>query len=246
MVWDGGLIPYGGTFLIFSDYMRPPIRLAAMMGLKVIYVFTHDSIGLGEDGPTHQPIEQLAALRAIPNMMVIRPGDANETAEAWRFAIKHKKGPVALALSRQGVPTIDRNTYSSAEGLHRGAYILKDEGTGKPDVILISSGSEIALAMEAADALEDRNLSVRVVSMPSWRLFDMQSEAYRHQVLPPDIWARVAIEAGATLGWHRYVGERGEIIGMHRFGASAPSKILFEKFGFSVEKVVEKTLALLG
>ncbi len=245
MALHGGLIPYGGTFLIFSDYMRPPIRLAAMMGLKVIYVFTHDSIGLGEDGPTHQPIEQLAALRAIPNMTVIRPGDANETAEAWRFTIKYKEGPVALALSRQGVPTLDRDTYSSAEGLHRGAYVLKDEGKGKPDIILLASGTEVALAVEAAEALQERNLSVRVVSMPSWRLFDIQAEAYRHQVLPPDVWARVAIEAGVPQGWHRYVGDRGEIIGMTRFGASAPAKVLYEKFGFTVEKVVERALGLL-
>jgi transketolase len=245
MALHGGLIPYGGTFLIFSDYMRPPIRLAAMMGLKVIYVFTHDSIGLGEDGPTHQPIEQLAALRAIPNMTVLRPGDANETAEAWRFSIKHKEGPVALALSRQGIPTLDRSRYASAEGLHRGAYVLRDEGTEKPDIILISSGTEIALAVEAAEELQGQNLSVRVVSIPSWRLFDMQPESYRHQVLPPDVWARVAIEAGAPQGWHRYVGERGEIIGMNRFGASAPSKVLYEKFGFTVEKVVERALGLL-
>ena len=245
MALHGGLIPYGGTFLIFSDYMRPPIRLAAMMGLKVIYVFTHDSIGLGEDGPTHQPIEQLAALRAIPNMTVIRPGDANETAEAWRFTINYKEGPVALALSRQGVPTLDRDTYSPADGLHRGAYVLKEEGNGKPDIILISSGTEVALAVEAAKELQGRNLSVRVVSMPSWRLFDMQPEAYRHQVLPPEIWARLAIEAGVAQGWHRYVGDRGDIIGMTRFGASAPSKVLYEKFGFTVEKVVERALDLL-
>jgi transketolase len=246
MALHGGLIPYGGTFLIFSDYMRPPIRLAAMMGLKVIYVFTHDSIGLGEDGPTHQPIEQLAALRAIPNFTLIRPGDANETAEAWRFAIKHNEGPVALALSRQGVPTLDRNTFASAEGLHRGAYVIKDGEKASPDIILIASGSEVALALEAADELESRNLSVRVVSMPSWRLYDMQPESYRHEVLLPDVWARVAIEAGGTQGWHRYVGERGEIIGMSRFGASAPSKVLYEKFGFTVDKVVEKALGLLG
>ncbi len=245
MALHGGLIPYGGTFLIFSDYMRPPIRLAAMMGLKVIYVFTHDSIGLGEDGPTHQPIEQLAALRAIPNMTVIRPGDANETAEAWRFTINYKEGPVALALSRQGVPTLDRDTYSPADGLHRGAYVLREEGNGKPDIILISSGTEVALAVEAAEELQGRNLSVRVVSMPSWRLFDMQPEAYRHQVLPPEIWARLAIEAGVAQGWHRYVGDRGDIIGMTRFGASAPSKVLYEKFGFTVEKVVERALGLL-
>jgi transketolase len=178
-------------------------------------------------------------------MTVLRPGDANETAEAWRFSIKHKEGPVALALSRQGIPTLDRSRYASAEGLHRGAYVLRDEGTEKPDIILISSGTEIALAVEAAEELQGQNLSVRVVSIPSWRLFDMQPESYRHQVLPPDVWARVAIEAGAPQGWHRYVGERGEIIGMNRFGASAPSKVLYEKFGFTVEKVVERALGLL-
>lgn len=246
MALHGGLIPYGGTFLIFSDYMRPPLRLAAMMGLKVIYVFTHDSIGLGEDGPTHQPIEQLAALRAIPNFTLIRPGDANETAEAWRFAIKQNDGPVALALSRQGVPTLDRKTFASAEGLHKGAYVIKDGEKGTPDIILIASGTEVILAVEAAEELERRDLSVRVVSMPSWRLFDIQPEAYRHQVLPPEVWARVAIEAGGIQGWHRYVGDRGEIIGMTRFGASAPAKVLYEKFGFTVDKVVEKALGLLG
>jgi transketolase len=246
MALHGGLIPYGGTFLIFSDYMRPAIRLAAMMGLKVIYVFTHDSIGLGEDGPTHQPIEQLASLRAIPNMTLIRPCDANETAEAWRFAVKHKEGPVALALSRQGVPTLDRNTLSPAEGLQRGAYVLKDAGNDKPDIILMASGTEVILAVEAAEALEKRDIPVRVVSMPSWQLFDMQPESYRHQVLPPDVRARLAVEAGVLQGWHRYVGEQGDIIGMTRFGASAPSKVLYEKFGFTADKVVEKALQLLG
>jgi transketolase len=246
MALHGGLIPYGGTFLIFSDYMRPAIRLAAMMGLKVIYVFTHDSIGLGEDGPTHQPIEHLASLRSIPNMILIRPCDANETAEAWRFAVGHKKGPVALALSRQGVPTLDRKSLFSAEGLQRGAYVLKDVGKDKPDIILMATGTEVILAVEAADTLQKRDISARVVSMPSWELFDMQPASYRYQVLPPEVRVRLAVEAGALQGWHRYVGEQGDIIGMTRFGASAPSKVLYEKFGFTADKVVERALQLLG
>jgi transketolase len=246
MALHGGLIPYGGTFLIFSDYMRPAIRLAALMELKVIYVFTHDSIGLGEDGPTHQPIEQLAALRAIPNMTVIRPCDANETAEAWRFAVGHREGPVALALSRQGVPTFDRETFGSAEGLRQGGYILKDAENGNPDVIVMSSGTEVPIAVEAAQKLQEKGITARVVSMPSWRLFEEQPEAYRRQVLPPDIKTRVAIEAGVTQGWHRYVGNRGEVIGLDHFGASAPYKILYEKFGITADKVVEKAMDLLG
>ena len=246
MALHGGLIPYGGTFLIFSDYMRPAIRLAAMMELKLVYVFTHDSIGLGEDGPTHQPIEQLASLRAIPNMTLIRPCDANEAAEAWRFAVKHKEGPVALALSRQGVPTLDRKVFSPAEGLQRGAYVLKDGEKEKPDIILMSSGTEVILAVEAAEALKKKDVSARVVSMPSWQLFDKQPASYRHQVLPPDVRARLAVEAGVLQGWHRYVGEQGDIIGMTRFGASAPYKVLYEKFGFTADKVVERALQLLG
>jgi transketolase len=226
--------------------MRPAIRLAAMMGLKVIYVFTHDSIGLGEDGPTHQPIEHLASLRSIPNMILIRPCDANETAEAWRFAVGHKKGPVALALSRQGVPTLDRKSLFSAEGLQRGAYVLKDVGKDKPDIILMATGTEVILAVEAADTLQKRDISARVVSMPSWELFDMQPASYRYQVLPPEVRVRLAVEAGALQGWHRYVGEQGDIIGMTRFGASAPSKVLYEKFGFTADKVVERALQLLG
>jgi transketolase len=234
MALHGGLIPYGGTFLIFSDYMRPPIRLASMMGLKVIYVFTHDSIGLGEDGPTHQPVEQLAALRAIPNLTVLRPCDGNETAEAWRFAIQHKEGPVAFALTRQGLPTLDRQKFASAEGLHRGGYVLKDAEGGKhADVILIASGSEVNIAMEAAEKLEEKGVGVRVVSMPSWELFDKQPEEYRNQVLNSEIKARVAIEAGATQGWHRYLGNRAEVVGIDHFGASAPYKILYEKFGIT-------------
>jgi len=242
----GGLIPYGGTFLIFSDYMRPAIRLAAMMGLKVIYVFTHDSIGLGEDGPTHQPIEQLAALRAIPNLTVIRPCDASETAEAWRFALGNKNGPVALALTRQGVPTLDREKFASADGLHRGAYVLSAARDENPDVILLASGSEVEIALQASHRLEEKNIAVQVVSMPSWQLFDRQPEQYRNQVLPPEIKARVAIEAGVTQGWHRYVGREGDVVGLDHFGASAPYKILYEKFGLTADRVAEKALRLLG
>ena len=241
----GGLIPYGGTFLIFSDYMRPSIRLAAMMGLKVIYVFTHDSIGLGEDGPTHQPVEQLAALRAIPSLTVIRPCDANETAEAWRVALNSKQGPVALALTRQNLPTLDRNKLAPADGLDRGAYILKDAPNGKPDLILLASGSEVPIAIEAAEKLEKKDLTVRVVSMPSWELFERQSQKYRHEVLPSDIKARVSIEAGSTQGWHRYVGANGRAIGIDHFGASAPYQILYAKFELTSEKVVETALACL-
>ncbi len=246
MALHGGLIPYGGTFLIFSDYMRPAIRLAALMHLKVIYVFTHDSIGLGEDGPTHQPVEQLAALRAIPNLMVIRPCDASETAEAWRFALSHRGGPVALVLTRQGVPTLDRSFFAPAAGLHRGAYVLAGSPKGKPDLLLIASGSEVYLAIEAAAKLEQKGISSRLVSMPSWELFDKQPDSYRRDVLSPEIKARIAVEAGRTQGWWRYVGEKGEVVGLDHFGASAPYKVLYEKFGITAERVVEKALKLLG
>jgi transketolase len=246
MALHGGVMPYGGTFLIFSDYMRPPIRLAAMMELKVIYIFTHDSIGLGEDGPTHQPIEQLAALRAIPNLIVLRPCDANETAEAWRFALQHKEGPVALALTRQGLPVLDRTEFASAGDLHRGGYVLSDNGDKKLDIILMGSGSEVHIALEAAEKLRAKGVAVRVVSMPSWELFDKQPEAYRDQVLPPEINARIAVEAGATQGWHRYLGNKAEVVGIDHFGASAPYKILYEKFGITADRVVEKALSLLN
>ena len=246
MALHGGVIPYGGTFLIFSDYMRPPIRLASMMGLKVIYIFTHDSIGLGEDGPTHQPIEQLAALRAIPNLIVLRPCDANETAEAWRFALKHKEGPVALALTRQGLPILDRKAFAGADGLVRGGYVLGDIGGNQPRIILMASGSEVHIALEAANRLQEKDVAVRVVSMPCWKLFDRQSAEYRDQVLPPEINARIAIEAGATQGWHRYLGNRAEVVGIDHFGASAPYKILYEEFGITVERVFEKALELLN
>ena len=242
----GGLIPYGGTFLVFADYMRPPIRLAAMMGLKVIYVFTHDSIGLGEDGPTHQPVEHLAALRAIPNLTVLRPCDANETVEAWRFALEQKDGPIVLALTRQSVPVLDREAFASADGLHRGAYVLSPADEDEdPDVILMGTGSEVHLAIEAARTLEEKGVSARVVSMPSWELFDKESEAYQSRVLPAAVKARVAVEAGITQGWHRYLGEKGEFVGIDRFGASAPYKTLYEKFGITADRVVEKALELL-
>jgi transketolase len=246
MALHGGLIPYGATFLVFSDYMRPAIRLAALTELKVIYVFTHDSIGLGEDGPTHQPIEQIASLRAMPNLTVIRPCDANETAEAWRVAIIHRKGPVALALSRQNVPTLDRKSkYAPAEGLQRGAYILSEATANKPDLILIASGSEVHIALEAAEMIRAKGPAVRVVSMPSWELFEAQPAEYRQQVLPPEIKARIAIEAGSCQGWHRYVGDFGHIIALDHFGASAPFKILYEKFGLTADRVVEKALEIV-
>ncbi len=244
MALHGGLIPYGATFLIFSDYMRPPIRLAALMELKVIYFFTHDSIGLGEDGPTHQPIEQLAALRAIPGLTVIRPCDANETAEALRFAIQQDKGPVALCLSRQAVPTIDRQTFPSADGLRRGAYVLADPDSGaKPDVIIMASGTEVHIALEAAQKTEAQNIAVRVVSMPAPDVFARQEKQYQDQVLPPSVTARVAVEAGISQGWGRYTGQAGTMIGIEHFGASAPAPVLYEKFGITAEKVAQQAIA---
>ncbi|MBO0782575.1 MAG: transketolase, partial [Ktedonobacteraceae bacterium] len=239
----GGLIPFGATFLIFSDYMRPPIRLAALMGLKTIYVYTHDSIGVGEDGPTHQPVEQLAALRAIPGLTVIRPGDANETAAAWHTAITHK-GPVALALTRQALPTLDRAQVASASNLARGAYVLTDS-EGEPELILIATGSELSLAVEAANQLRQNGKAVRVVSMPSWELFEEQNAEYKESVLPRNVKARLAIEAASPMGWERYVGLEGTIIGLDHFGASAPGKIVFQQFGFTVNNIVEHANTLL-
>jgi transketolase len=246
MALHGGLIPYGATFLVFSDYMRPAIRLAALTELKVIYVFTHDSIGLGEDGPTHQPIEHLASLRAIPNLTVIRPCDANETAEAWLAAIRHRSGPVALALSRQNLPTLDRKSkYAPAKGLHQGAYILSEAAGNKPDLVLIASGSEVQIALEAAAKIQARGPAVRVVSMPSWELFEAQPAEYHHRILPPQIKAKIAIEAGSPQGWHRYVGEFGHIIALDHFGASAPADVLYEKFGLTADRIVEKALEIV-
>jgi transketolase len=241
----GGLIPFGATFLIFSDYMRPPIRLAALMGVHVIYVFTHDSIGLGEDGPTHQPVGQLAALRAIPNLVVIRPCDANEAAAAWKAAIGMRNRPVALILTRQGVPTLARTQSPLADGLGRGAYILAEASGTKPDVILIASGSEVQLILGARQKLEEQGVDARAVSMPSWELFDAQPKVYRDSILPPSVRARLAVEAGVAQGWHRYVGDLGDVIGIDRFGASAPGEVVMREYGFTVENVCNRALALL-
>ncbi|MDR3565677.1 MAG: transketolase [Negativicutes bacterium] len=239
----GGLIPFGATFLIFSDYMRPAIRLAALMKLKVIYVFTHDSIGLGEDGPTHQPIEQLAALRAIPGLTVIRPADANETAEAWRCAIE-TPGPVALILSRQNVPTLDRTVYAPAEGLGRGAYILQPAPGNRPELVLIASGSEVHTCLAAAARLAETNIAVQVVSMPSWQLFEEQTDQYRQSVLPAGV-PRLVVEAGSSQGWHKYSGDAGRIVTIDRFGASAPYADLVREFGLTAGAVVQQALSLL-
>ncbi len=240
------LIPYGGTFMVFYDYMRSAVRMAAIMGLRTIYVYTHDSIGLGEDGPTHQPIEQLMGMRTVPNLTTIRPADANETAVAWRIAIENEHGPTALALTRQKLPVFDRTKFGSAEGVARGAYVLSPSPTGKLDGILIASGSEVSLAVEAQEMLAAEGISVSVVSMPSWELFEKQSREYRDEVLPPAVTARLAIEAGVTLGWSKYVGAKGEVIGLDRFGASAPYQILMEKFGFTAANAVAKLKGLVG
>ena len=245
MAAHSGIIPFGSTFLMFSDYMRPAIRLAALMELGVIYVFTHDSIGVGEDGPTHQPIEQLAALRAIPQLVVIRPGDANETAVAWRIAIESRHRPVALALTRQNVPTLDRSQFAAAEGLRRGAYVLADAPNGKPDVVLIGTGSEVGLIVAARPKLAEQKIQARIVSMPSWELYDQQPREYRESVLPSSIRPRLAVEAALPQGWHRYVGDRGDVIGIERFGASAPGNVVMEKLGFTVDHVVERAVGLL-
>jgi transketolase len=239
MALHGAIIPYTATFLTFSDYMRPPIRLAALMGIRVIYVFTHDSIALGEDGPTHQPIEQLMNLRSVPNLTVIRPADACETVEAWRAAVLNKKGPTALIFTRQNVPVLDRKEVSSAVGLQRGGYILWQSSPEKPEIILIGTGSEVIMALEAAKMLASEGIRVRVVSLPSWELFDRQRAEYRETVLPSNVKNRIAIEAGIKLGWEHYVGLDGVVVGMEGFGASAPSRILYEKFGITKERAVQ-------
>ncbi len=230
--------PFGSGFLIFSDYARPAIRLSALMEIPTIHIFTHDSIGVGEDGPTHQPVEQLASLRAIPGLIVLRPGDANEVVEAWRVIMQLRHEPVALILSRQALPTLDRTKYASAAGLAQGAYILADARNGKPDVILIATGSEVALCVQAYEQLTAQGIGARVVSMPSWELFEQQSQRYQEEVLPPAVTARVAVEQASTLGWARYVGSQGVAIGMETFGASAPLKALQQKFGFVPERIV--------
>lgn len=244
MALYGGVIPYGATFMVFSDYLRPAIRLAALSKIKPIYVFTHDSIGLGEDGPTHQPIEHLAALRAIPGLVVIRPADANETTFAWKAALEHKGSPVAIVLTRQGLNIIDRNKYASAEGLEKGAYIIKDS-EGKPDVILIATGSEVSMTLEASEQLESDGIKARVVSMPSWELFEAQDHNYKEKVLPKNVKARLSVEAGIKQGWEKYVGDAGDSLSIEKYGASAPLKVIFEKYGFSVENIVVKAKELI-
>jgi len=259
MALNGGLIPYGGTFMTFSDYMRPSIRLACLSEVQVIYVFTHDSIGLGEDGPTHQPIEHLAALRAIPHLFVIRPADVHEVREAWRLAILRRHAPTALALTRQKVPLIDRKTFAPADGLRRGGYVLAEAASTSsdevstasgsdrvdPSLILIATGSEVSLALESREKLQADGVPTRVVSMPCLELFAEQAEDYRDEVLPPSITARLAIEAGVRQGWDRYVGPQGDVICLDRFGASAPGDVALKNLGFNVENVIKHARALL-
>lgn len=241
-----GLRAFGATFFNFSDYMRASIRLAALMQLPSIFIFTHDSIGLGEDGPTHQPIEQLASLRAMPNLIVLRPGDANEVTEAWKIIAKQQHSPVALVLTRQNLPTLDRSKYAPASGVAKGGYVLADADGGKPQVILLGTGSELSLCVDAYEKLKGEGIKARVVSMPSWEVFDQQDAAYKESVLPSGVTARVSVEMAATFGWARYTGSKGRNIGMHRFGASAPLKDLLKYFGFTVEKVVEEARAAMA
>ncbi|MBD3184034.1 transketolase [Candidatus Poribacteria bacterium] len=245
MTLHGGLIPYGATFLVFSDYMRPTLRLAAIMEIPSIFVFTHDSIGVGEDGPTHQPVEHFAALRAIPNLLFIRPADGNETAMAWKVALESKDRPVTFAFTRQKLPTIDQEEYGSAEGLTKGAYILSDCEDGKPDIIIMATGSEVTLVLDAAKELEEKDIKVRVVSMPCWNLFEEQDEEYKNHVLPPSITARLAVEAGISMGWYKYIGESGDALTQEQFGASAPGDKVYEESGFTVENIVNRAMKLL-
>jgi transketolase len=233
-----GLRAYGATFFVFTDYMRPAMRLAALMRLPVFYILTHDSIGVGEDGPTHQPVEHLAALRCIPGMVTLRPADANEVCEAYRAILQLKDRPAALVLTRQNLPTLDRTKFAPASGLHKGGYVLADAADGKPDVILIATGSEVSLCVQAYEQLTAEGTKARVVSLPSWELFDAQPADYRDSVLPPDVTRRVAVEMGVEQGWRKYIGDSGRFIGMSSFGASAPAGVLLKHFGFTVENVV--------
>ncbi|KAA3665151.1 MAG: transketolase [Chloroflexi bacterium] len=245
MAIHGGVIPFGATFLVFSDYMRGAIRVAAVSHMPSIWVFTHDSIGVGEDGPTHQPVEHVAALRAIPNLVTLRPGDANETAVSWKIAVARRNGPTALALTRQGMPTLDREVYASADGVEKGAYVLADLGEGEPEMILMASGSELNLIVEAGQQLAAAGTSVRVVSFPSWELFEAQDATYKASVLPANVLKRVAVEAGVSQGWHRYVGLNGVVIGVDKFGVSAPFKKIYEEYGLTVENVVAQAKQLV-
>jgi transketolase len=242
----GGIVkPYASTFLTFSDYMRPAVRLSALMGTEVVWVYTHDSVGLGEDGPTHQPIEHYAALRAIPNLWFVRPADANETAYAWKVALEREGGPVALSFSRQKVPTLDRSDLAPASGVERGAYALWDSGDGEPDLILIATGAEVGVTLEAGRKLAGGGSAVRVVSMPCWELFELQPAEYRDEVLPPHVGARLAVEPGVSLGWHRWVGDRGGVVALDRFGASAPGTEVLERLGYTVDNIAARAAALL-
>lgn len=246
MARHGGVIPYGATFFIFSDYMRPSIRLAALMGCRVVYVFTHDSIGVGEDGPTHEPVEHLASLRAMPNLNVVRPADANETAAAWRMALERTTGPTALVLSRQKLPILPPSSVFRDDGVYRGAYVLEDAGDGRPDVLLIASGSEVSVALAARKLLAEEGVPARVVSMPCWERFEEQEAGYREAVLPPSVPARVSVEAGSTFGWRRYVGDRGASVGIDRFGASAPAERIFRELGITPEAVRDRAKSVLA
>jgi transketolase len=240
-----GFMPYGATFLIFSDYMRPPIRLAAIMKIKPIFIYTHDSIGLGEDGTTHQPVEQLACLRSIPNVTVIRPGDANETMLAWKIAVEHRGGPVVLVLTRQNIAIFEPGAYKSSGDLTKGAYILSEPDRA-PELILIATGSEVELVLQAQQKLKENGIAARVVSMPSWELFEKQDDNYKQRVFPKGLKKRLAVEAASPMGWHKYTTDEGDVLGMVRFGESAPAADLFKEFGFTVSNVVSKAKALLG
>ena len=246
MALHGGVLPFGSTFLIFSDYMRPAIRLAALMKLPLIFVFTHDSIALGEDGPTHQPVEQISGLRAVPNLTVIRPADANEVAEAWKMALQHRQGPVALLLTRQALPVLDRVRFAKAEGLRRGGYVLADSPGGPSELILIATGSEIHPALEAFEKIRGEGRRVRLVNLASWEIFEGQAQEYRDEVLPPGVSLRISVEAAAPNGWHKYVGREGKVLGIDHFGASAPGKVVLEKFGFTAENIYREAIALLS
>jgi transketolase len=246
LTYHGGLLVFCGTFFVFSDYMRPAVRLAALSELPVVYVWTHDSIGVGEDGPTHEPVEHLASLRAMPNLVVVRPADAAETVVAWRVALSRRHGPTALVLTRQKLPVLDRALYAPAEGLQRGAYVLADAPGGTSELVLIGTGSEVQLVLGAQAALAKDGVRARVVSMPSWELFQAESPDYQESVLPGAVSRRLAVEAGATFGWERWVGSAGAVVGIDRFGASAPGEVVMKELGFTVENVVARARALLG
>ena len=246
MARHGGVIPFGATFFIFTDYMRPSIRLAALMGCRVVYVLTHDSVGLGEDGPTHQPIEHLASLRAMPNLYVFRPADANETAAGWKVALERTQGPTAIVLTRQKIPVLPPSIVRRDDGVDRGAYVLSDAEGGRPDVLLLASGSEVHVALAAKKLLSEEGISARVVSMPCWERFEEQPGRYREAVLPPAVAARVSVEAGSTFGWERYVGDRGASIGIDRFGASAPGERIFRELGITPEAVRDRAKSVLA